>query len=217
MEQTCGVIRGTDEDNTILGTQTPDFINGYGGDDLITGFGGDDILIGGTGADRFAFSAIESSEPPADDAPIINVEIRKHKGEDPQSLDKGTGLFSYSFDPMPELLQDDLYHDGFNAILDFSRSEGDRIDLSKISAGLKNGLKFSGTTPEPYAVYYVAGIKPEHDIVTGTGLAALSAGEPILLVADMDGDIQTPEIMTMVWGWIGDDPLTHIAASDFVL
>ena len=45
-------IRGTDEDDRLVGTRKRDVICGLGGNDMIRGLGGNDVIRGGSGNDR---------------------------------------------------------------------------------------------------------------------------------------------------------------------
>jgi Ca2+-binding RTX toxin-like protein len=46
------VIRGTEDDDELVGTEGPDKIWGAGGNDTIEGLGGDDVICSGSGDDR---------------------------------------------------------------------------------------------------------------------------------------------------------------------
>lgn len=116
----------------------------------------------------------------------------------------GADHFTYSALPQSGLPQGNAYDQGVDAIIDFSRSEGDRIDFSDLSPSTPNGLTFSGTTPAPYSVYYSVGVESPYDIVTGTDLEWFTEGDGVTLMADLDGNSEEgPEIMATVWGWFG--------------
>ena len=142
--------------------------------------------------------------------------IRGMGGNDILFGEEGANIFAYSALPESGLPEKGTYHEGVDTLLFFSQSEGDQVDFSALSAGLDNGLKFSGTTPEPYAVYYAVGVDPDYDIVTKYNLGTLVAGDPFTLMADLDGNPQSPEVMAIMWGSM-EDPLTPLTASDLVL
>ena len=188
-------VIGTDKDDTILGTSGPNFINGRGGDDVIQGNGGGDILIGASGTDYFVYTT--TAQPDIDQKP--------NAGPKPDAHSK------------PAISEDATYNNEVDTILDFSRSEGDRIDLSDFSANIPGKLTFSGATPKAYAVYYSEGIASPYDIVTGTSFAWFIEGNGITLMADLDGDSQNgPELTVAVWGWAGET-LDDMKASDLIL
>lgn len=88
---------------------------------------------------------------------------------------------------------------GEDTITDFSRDEGDRIDLSRIDVDKntdgRQPLSFSGSTPTPYSVWYKMG---------EDGVSAVCS-------VDMDGDPASAEIRIMVQG------TAVLAGPDFLL
>lgn len=170
---------------------------------LIVGTRGSDILVGTSACDAISGCS-------GDDI------ITGLGGNDVLVGDGGADRFTYSALTDANPPATGHYHDGVDTVLFFSRADGDRVDLSDASAGLEQSLRFSGTTPEPYGVYYAVGVDPQYDIVAENGLYPIVEGDPITLMADLDGDPQSPEIMAVLWGGDGE-PVTHLTASDLIL
>lgn len=212
----------------ISATPRPDLIDGRAGDDLLSGLGGNDILIGGDGADYFAFSSPLTStgngyteNKYTGNRYTGNAGIEEDEGdmfppenEESSPKNEWEDLLFQLLSVLPEKTR---YHDGIDTILDFSRSEGDRIDFSLVSIGLGRTLSFSGTVPTPYSIYYSVGVDPDHNVLLGTRLINQTRGDGITLFADLDGNPQSPEMMTVIWGWVYDDPLTGVMDSDLIV
>ena len=173
-------VIGTHSDDTLTGSTGRDFISGHGGNDDIKGLGGDDILHGGNGAGTFSYSSV-----PEDFAvQRLLDEIFETPG--------------------------DYFHDGVDAILDFSRSDGDKINLALMNASLDGRLSFTGTTRGAYSVYYESGVHVRDSPLAGQSQYNDLPGG-IMLFAGLDGDEHaTPDFMIAIWG------VSDIAASDLI-
>jgi beta-glucanase (GH16 family) len=107
-------ITGTSNDDTLVGTGASDYMHGMAGNDTITANGGNDILRGGRGSDDLRGNA------GAD-------QLRGGAGAD--RLTGGAGADTFFFGS--------VMHSAPNAsdvILDFNRSENDRISLAAVDA-----------------------------------------------------------------------------------
>ncbi len=99
---------GNDGDNRISGNASANVLDGKAGDDQLIGWGGSDDLRGGTGNDTLT------------------------GGVGADKLRGGTGADVFDFDRAAELgLRERGTHD---VIFDFSRSQGDRIDVSDMGS-----------------------------------------------------------------------------------
>ena len=105
--------------SSFLGSRFADVLRGTAGDDTLRGLGGDDVLIGRGGSDRILGGAGEDR-------------LAGRFGLDLLQGGRGADRFVYA-DPRHAPAETD----GFDRILDFSRGEGDRIDLRGIDA--RNG------------------------------------------------------------------------------
>ena len=103
----AGVILGTNHADRLFGTDGRDLMRGFAGDDVLRGFAGDDRLFGGSGDDVLFGKA----------------------GVDRLQGDAGADRFAL------RLLSDaPAGGPGYDEILDFSRAEHDRIDVSALDA-----------------------------------------------------------------------------------
>jgi serralysin len=127
---------GTSYADTINGGQGNNILKGMDGFDVLSGRDGQDKLYGGNGGDNLF----------GDDG---NDKLTGGKGQD--LLEGGSGNDVFIF----EKISDSVTGDKRDLIDDFSHSEGDKVDLSKIDAGSSNGsfdfigdTAFSGTAGE---------------------------------------------------------------------
>lgn len=113
---------GTPGDDLIIGTSGNDTLEGGVGSDTLKGLGGNDILSGGSGNDTLL------------------------GGMGVDNLTGGTGADTFVYTSMWESTPGTAYHD---EIMDFSISEGDKINLSAIDANPvqagNNAFKFITT------------------------------------------------------------------------
>ena len=118
----------------------------------------------------------------------------------------GADMFVYSAVPSSGISESDGFHEGVDAILDFSRTEGDKIDLSALGA-----LTFTGTTRTAHSVYYQSGVDARDNPLAGhPRYGELQGG--VTLLADLDGDENAnPDFMIAIWG------VNNITASDLIL
>lgn len=186
-------VSGGDGDDVITGAGGADILNGdagadninagdgadtaYGGDgnDLLTGAGGDDFLYGGTGADSLDGGAGADTLRGEDGNDTIsggqnNDAIYGGAGAD--TLSGGAGADTFFF-----TAQSDSPFGGGDHILDFRRSQGDKIDLSAIDANsvLAGDQAFSIVG----SFSHVAGQMT---------ISSLSGGTQSLLQMDINGD-----------------------------
>ena len=128
LNQTTGggptLILGTNRGEVLLGTEGPDLMRGFGGNDTLRGFGGADQLFGGAGNDV----------------------LYGKGGIDRLQGDAGADRFAFR---LPS--DAPVGGPGYDEILDFSRYQGDRIDLREIdadvSAGGNQAFRFIGDAP----------------------------------------------------------------------
>lgn len=106
-DDTTTVITGTNGADTLTGTGSANVIRGVGGADILFGLGGSDTLDGGAGADQLTGGA----------------------GADRQTGGAGADRFIFT-----ALSDSTVALSGRDTVLDFSRAQGDRIDLSAIDA-----------------------------------------------------------------------------------
>jgi Ca2+-binding RTX toxin-like protein len=109
LDQTTGggEILGTARADTLRGTAAADVIRGLAGDDLLKGLAGDDRLYGDGGDDR----------------------LQGNQGVDLLTGGRGCDRFVYR-----SLADAPASGPGYDEILDFSRPEHDRIDVSPLDA-----------------------------------------------------------------------------------
>jgi Ca2+-binding RTX toxin-like protein len=175
-------VRGGGGDDVLYGD---DEVGLETGDDLLCGNAGNDELYGGNGHDRLlggdGYDIIEGGD--GDDLVIGGV------GQDTLSGGAGADEFRYVDGDLPS----------FEQILDFARSEGDLIDLSRMDADSalagNQTFAFIGT-----------------DSFSGTAgeLRYFAAGSTCYLEGDLDGN-GTGEFLLA----IGNN--TMLVESDFVL
>ena len=102
-----GEILGTPRGDRLCGTAANDVIRGLGGDDLLRGLAGDDRLFGDRGDDR----------------------LQGNQGIDELTGGRGSDRFVYR-----TLADAPVGGPGHEQVLDLSRLEHDRIDVSRIDA-----------------------------------------------------------------------------------
>ncbi len=125
--------------NKITGTLAADTIRGQGGDDVLSGQDGDDHIFGGTGADTIDAGAGHDTVAGDDGADKLmggagNDSLAGGGGND--SLEGAAGADTMSGGAGADVF---AFRDGEitmtpDYIMDFSRAEGDRINLGNIDA-----------------------------------------------------------------------------------
>jgi len=113
-------VIGDDGDNKLWGMNGNDVVDGRGGKDMVYGGNGNDDLYGGNGADKLIGG----------------------KGNDLQWGETGADHFIF------ETIQDSVVGSNRDIIKDFSKSDGDLIDLSAIDAidgGGNNSFDYVGS------------------------------------------------------------------------
>src|SRR6266542_1651744 len=106
-------FRGSNAGETASGSLGPDLLNGRGGNDTLNGFGREDSLAGGIGND--ILSGGESND-------LLTGGVGRDR------LTDGTGLHKFDFNTVGESTVG-ANHD---TIVDFNRTQHDRIDLTTI-------------------------------------------------------------------------------------
>lgn len=130
---------GSAGDDTVIGGASADVLDGRGGDDTLKGDVGKDTLLGGDGRDTLIGGA---------GADVLNggngddiIDGGGINGTDELTGGKGADVFVFD--------KSSLNISEIDRILDFSRAEGDRIDLSLIDAvkstTFDNPFSFIGT------------------------------------------------------------------------
>lgn len=174
-------------DEIVLGGDSADTLDGRGGNDTLTGGLGKDTLLGGDGDDTL------SGEGGADVLKGGAGDDILNGGTTGDQLTGGAGADRFFYDKFGLGAGDP------DKILDFSRAEGDRIDLSKIDAvkstAFDEPFKFIGTQ----LFHNVAG---ELRIDTSGGYN--------IVLGDTDGN-GSPDIAIFVYTAV------NLAAEDFVL
>jgi Ca2+-binding RTX toxin-like protein len=165
-------IRGTGCADVLLGTQAHETIRGYGGSDVLRGRAGDDVLLGRRGVDVLEGGA----------------------GIDQTVGGAGADRFVLrqvdDADPLPPNLE---------AILDFSRREGDRIDLRRIDANEEE--------PSDQAFAFIGGAP----FAAPGQLRVVTEQDGFLVAGNVDADLAT-DFALVVHG-----DLAQLRASDFLL
>lgn len=135
---TDGDAVGSGAKDTVFGNGSSQTINGRGGADFLAGGGGDDILLGGGGNDKLLGG---------DGDDILDGGAGKDilvggRGTDTLTGGAGADMFVFSS-------RHDSSVNNPGVITDFSRNQGDRIDLRAIDANTKSAgdqaFKFIGT------------------------------------------------------------------------
>ncbi|MCW1383392.1 M10 family metallopeptidase C-terminal domain-containing protein [Novosphingobium sp. KCTC 2891] len=174
-------VTGSGFADQLTGSSGANRIDGGRGNDVISGMGGNDTLIGGTGNDKLSGGA-------------GNDVLRGGVGAD--AVTGGTGADRFVFDDSEFA---GATASGADAIADFQRSEGDRIDLSavdaKVATAADNAFAFIGTA----AFGHVAG-----------QLRYQVSGTNAYVFGDTNGD-GLADFALRVAG------VTSLAAGDFVL
>jgi len=151
-------VHGNSLDNSIIGSNGNDTIYGEGGNDVIQGGGGNDIIHGGAGDDRivgqdgndtlFGDDGNDSLNGGAGNDILNggagNDTLEGGAGADTLSGGKGADAFVFRQDDFVGGVQASM-----DTILDFSRADGDKINLSAIDANIgttaNDAFKFIGS------------------------------------------------------------------------
>ncbi|MBR0556581.1 calcium-binding protein [Ciceribacter sp. L1K23] len=146
--------------NVITGNTGNNTLSGAGGNDILRGSNGNDSLLGGSGNDR-----LEGGSG--------NDRLTGGAGSD--KLYGGTGADRFVF---TSLSDSTVSSSGRDTILDFSRSQGDKIDLSAIDASTKS----SGNQ-----AFSFIGEKSAFSGAAGE-LRYVNSGGDTFIYADVNGD-----------------------------
>ncbi len=133
-------INGTNGNNTLNGTAGADIINGLGGNDILNGNAGDDIMDGGTGNDTLNGGDGNDTLNGGGGDDILNGGngndlLLATVGRDTMTGGAGADTFRFGA-AINEIGTTAATRD---VIADFSRAQGDRIDLSAIDANTGAG------------------------------------------------------------------------------
>ncbi|MBO3762540.1 calcium-binding protein [Ciceribacter sp. L1K22] len=120
---------GNSLSNTIGGNSGNNTLNGYSGNDSLSGGAGNDSLYGGSGND----SLLGGSGNDRMKGGSGNDKLTGSSGADVLFGDSGADRFIFK-----SLSDSTVSSSGRDTIEDFSRSQGDRIDLSAIDASTKS-------------------------------------------------------------------------------
>jgi Ca2+-binding RTX toxin-like protein len=135
---TGGNVAGSGAKDTVFGDDGSQTIDGRGGADFLAGGGGNDVLLGGAGNDKLLGGGGND---------ILNGGAGKDilvggRGADTLTGGAGADMFVFSSRHDSSVKNPDV-------IKDFSRNQGDRIDLQAIDANTKSAgdqaFKFIGT------------------------------------------------------------------------
>jgi Ca2+-binding RTX toxin-like protein len=182
--------QGNGLNNVMRGNGVANFINGFGGNDALSGLGGNDLLVGGDGIDRLF----------GGDG---NDTLRGGLGRD--GLTGGAGADKFQYFSTAESPSSPAPFSTEDLIFDFSRAQGDKIDLHFIDAdttvGGDQAFIFDGFEGNPAKGHL--------------GVFLSLDGETIFVQGNTDNDAAL-EIQFRVLG--PDVPLnTATLASDYIL
>lgn len=114
-------------DDTVTGTSDGDTLTGFAGADKVLGLGGGDHLIGDVGADRlFGGGGVDTLYGGGDADILVG-------GLGADSMTGNAGADTFLFQSTNDAPKTGMLHD---TIEDFTRSDGDKVDLSQIDARL---------------------------------------------------------------------------------
>ncbi|MBR0556583.1 calcium-binding protein [Ciceribacter sp. L1K23] len=147
----ANTLSGNTGNNTLTGLAGNDTLNGNAGNDTLLGGIGNDTMNGGSGNDRLT------------------------GGTGADTLTGGTGADRFVF---TSLSDSTVSSSGRDTILDFSRSQGDKIDLSAIDASTKS----SGNQ-----AFSFIGEKSAFSGAAGE-LRYVNSGGDTFIYADVNGD-----------------------------
>lgn len=213
-------IQGDETDNTLSGTEGNDYLYGYGGDDTLYGLGGADTLYGHEGMDTLDGGAgndtLHGNEGNdtligGDGADTLygqegNDIVSGGNGNDTlgagpgmDTLTGGAGADRFAFaQPVLEVVN-------HHTITDYSRAEGDYIDLRSIDADgdSSNNTRKSNTdfnlVDSPTGAAGEAWMEPIFDPLTG-----LQTGVAVYLNTDSDPEadmrIDVMGVTSLTWG-----------------
>jgi Ca2+-binding RTX toxin-like protein len=184
--------QGNGLNNIMRGNGVGNFMNGFGGNDVLSGLGGNDFLVGGDGIDRLLGGN-------GDDT------LRGGLGRD--GLTGGAGADKFQFFSTAESPSSPAPFSTEDLIFDFSRAQGDKIDLHFIDADTTNA-------PGTNDTFIFDGFEGNPD-KGHVGVFLSLDGETIFVQGNTDDDAFL-EIQFRVLG--PDVPLnTATLASDYIL
>lgn len=134
------IINGTNGNNTLNGTANADTMNGLAGNDILNGNAGDDTMDGGTGNDTLNGGDGNDTLNGGTGTDILNGGngndiLIDSNGRDTMTGGAGADIFRFS----AAIADIGNTANTRDIITDFSRAQGDLIDLSAIDANTGNG------------------------------------------------------------------------------
>jgi hypothetical protein len=186
-------------DNQISGGSAADVIQALGGNDIVYGRGGGDTIIGGLGVDRLFGEAGDDSLFGQDGNDLLyggDGADRLFGGNGVDTMWGGTGADIFGYDAISETGATRATAD---IIGDFSRAQGDRIDLSVIDA-IAGGVPTDAFTFIGTAAFGNVAGQLRYDVVGGASFVS--------------GDINGDGIADFV---IRVNGVTNLQAGDFIL
>jgi Ca2+-binding RTX toxin-like protein len=123
-------VTGTSYDDTLIGANDANTLQGMDGNDVVSGRNGNDVLYGGNGGDNLFGGKGQDT-------------LYGGKGQDVLNGDENADVFVF------QSAKDSVNGKDRDVIADFSRSEGDKIDVSDIgSMSFSSSDSFSKTAGE---------------------------------------------------------------------
>lgn len=195
------ILQGTDGDDHLVGGAGNDFLYGHGGSDRLEGGGGSDQLMGHDGDDTLLGGAGNDYIYGGGGDDLINGGTGNDdiiSGPDNDTLIGGEGADRFFF---PANIDAGTQ---VHTIADFSRAEGDWIDLKAIDAdadpsnnGRRSNTDFT-VVDGPSAQIGTAWVQPIYDPATGN-----QTGMAVYLNTDTDPEadtvIQVLGVTDLVW------------------
>jgi len=185
-------IRGNDGANgdSILAGEGNDIVYGRGGTDTINGGGGADTLYGQAGADSlFGGTGTDALYGGSGNDRIVGFDDGDKivGGYGADTLTGGGGADVFVFNDLK---------DTNDVITDFTRSDGDRIDIRALAAATP-GLTFNSTGSQSFAASYT--------------ISSYVQGGNTEVIFELDGNISTAEMRITLQNFTA-----ALTASDFV-
>lgn len=189
-------IEGNDASNTINGMAGRDHLLGNGQNDRISGGGNHDIIEGGTGRDRLSGGIGNDILQGDDDDDRLygnsgNDVLNGGRGIDILEGGSGGDRFVFTIDWRDAGESDPLHNDYIN---DFSRIEGDRIDLSAVDANTFSIMDFSFQFIGSAQFTGTAQIRYENGVIYGNNDNQLDADFYIVLSNNV-GELATGDFI----------------------
>ena len=179
---------GNELDNRISATDLSSQLNGMAGSDTLIGRNGDDTLSGGTGDDLLQGQAGSDSLSGGDG------DDRLYGGAGNDTLSGGAGADHFAFSTVDLSAKPEL-----DVIVDFSRVQGDKINLSAIDANVLTAKNDAFAFIGQNGFHKIAG-ELNYKVVNGDAIVS----------GDVNGD-GVADFMIQVKG------VTSLVATDFIL